>query len=81
MFFGWKRGGAGRVGADLRARLERHHAFESYQLRNQHELIAVAYTQWLLLRYELPHDLHFDEEGEMQSLMDFIARCNASMAE
>jgi hypothetical protein len=41
-------------------------------LRNQHELFAVAYTDFLLLRYELPSELHLDEEGALRAVLDFV---------
>lgn len=44
------------------------YAFHSYQLRNPHELFAVAYTDFLLLRSEL----RLDDEGAMKAVLDFV---------
>jgi len=51
------------------------YAFHSYQLRNPHELFAVAYTDFLLLRYRLPSELRLDDEGALKAVLDFVEAC------
>jgi tetratricopeptide (TPR) repeat protein len=55
------------------------YAFHSYQLRNSHELFAVAYTDFLLLRYQLPSELHFDDEGALEAVLAFVGSCAAQL--
>lgn len=67
--------------AQLEALFERAcatpYAFHSYQLRNVHELFAVAYTDFLLLRYQLPSELHLDDDGALQAVLEFVEACSA----
>jgi len=51
------------------------YAFHSYQLRNRHELFAVAYTDFLLLRHQLPSELRLDDEGALQAVLEFVEAC------
>jgi hypothetical protein len=53
------------------------YAFHSYQLRNQCELFAVAYTDFLLVRYQLPSELRLDDEGALEAVLDFVEACAA----
>jgi hypothetical protein len=55
------------------------YAFHSYQLRNCHELFSVAYTDFLLLRYQLPSELHFDDEGALEAVLAFVESCAAQL--
>jgi hypothetical protein len=55
------------------------YAFHSYQLSNSHELFAVAYTDFLLLRYQLPSELRFDDEGALQAVLEFVESCAGSL--
>jgi hypothetical protein len=62
--------------AELTALYERalkvEYAFSPYQLRNQHELFAVAYTDWLCDRFGILSELQFDDEGTMRAVFDFF---------
>lgn len=55
------------------------YAFHSYQLRNRHELFAVAYTDFLLLRYQLPSELRLDDEGALRTVLEFVGACAADL--
>jgi hypothetical protein len=59
----------------FRRACEISYAFDSYQLTNPQELFAVAYTDFLLLRYGLPNDLRFDEDGAREAVLKFIEAC------
>jgi len=56
------------------------YAFHSYQLRDPHELFAVAYTDFLLLRYHLPSELCLDDEGALKAVLDSVNACAAELA-
>ncbi|MBI3185024.1 MAG: tetratricopeptide repeat protein [Myxococcales bacterium] len=52
--------------------------WRQYQLRNENEFFAVAYTDFLLLKYGFELGREKDDEGEMQRVFDFIAGLQAA---